>query len=273
MWFVGVQSVPSTARITTGGVVTGIDVGMVGPQSSITVGSDGNLWTAPSGSEASNVILRVTPAGSVTSFTIASQANQIDKGAHDLTLGPDGNVWFTEFGQRRIARITPAGAITEFALPPSISNVATAAAIVGGPDGNVWFTAFGAKDFIGRITTSGAVTAFPLSTYPARPEDICVGPDGNLWFTEGGAGKIGRCTTAGEITEFPIPMDRIFPFGIASGPDGNIWFASSSWIGRVNLSYVAALEAQKVPSLETWAGATLAVTLAFAGCFLLRGRG
>ena len=33
-----------------------------------------------------------------------------------IVAGPDGNLWFTEFAQDRIARMTPGGTVTEFPL-------------------------------------------------------------------------------------------------------------------------------------------------------------
>ena len=45
------------------------------------------------------------------------------------------------------------------------------------------------RDFIGRVTTAGAVTLFPVSSFgPKSPVDVdslAAGADGNLWFTEG----------------------------------------------------------------------------------------
>src|SRR5258706_3213666 len=34
-----------------------------------------------------------------------------------ITVGPDGNLWFTEGSGRKIGRITRSGTITEFAIP------------------------------------------------------------------------------------------------------------------------------------------------------------
>lgn len=34
-----------------------------------------------------------------------------------ITVGPDGNLWFTEQNSSRVARITPQGIITEFQTP------------------------------------------------------------------------------------------------------------------------------------------------------------
>jgi len=51
---------------------------------------------------------------------------------------------------------------------------------------------------IGRITTAGAITEFPIGD-PRGPLRITAGPDGALWFTEGspviGTNHIGRITT------------------------------------------------------------------------------
>ena len=113
--------------------------------------------------------------------------------------------------------------------------------IAVGSDGNLWFTEFGV-DFgnrIGRITTSGVITEFPIPTLVSQPNGIAAGPDGNLWFTETGANQIGRITTAGDITEFSIPSED-WPSGIAAGPDGNLWFTepADSKIGRITTAGV-----------------------------------
>lgn len=56
----------------------------------------------------------------------------------DISLGSDGNMWFTEgaFGANRLGRIDPAGRIKEFLIP---SRTFTGS-IAPGPDGAMWFT-------------------------------------------------------------------------------------------------------------------------------------
>ena len=126
-------------------------------------------------------------------------------------------------------------AVTEFPIPTSGGDIYdNLESITAGPDGNLWFTESDANK-IGRITTAGVVTQFPL---PAgnTPTSITTGPDGNLWFTEAGYGKIGRITTTGVITEFPLtPGSYIYSWNesITAGPDGNIWFTEQS-AGGVN---------------------------------------
>src|SRR5262249_3182758 len=55
----------------------------------------------------------------------------------EITTGPDGNLWFTEFGSSRIGRLTTAGAFTEFAA--GITTASSPFGIAVGPDGNIWF--------------------------------------------------------------------------------------------------------------------------------------
>ena len=111
-----------------------------------------------------------------------------------ITVGPDGNLWFTE-GANKIGRITTAGVITEFPVPTAASGPT---GITMGPDGNLWFTETAANK-IGRITTAGVITEFPVPTAASGPTGITMGPDGNLWFTE-----------TGDFNKFPqAPGDKI----------------------------------------------------------------
>ena len=89
---------------------------------------------------------------------------------------------------------------------------------------------------IGKITTSGSVTEYPLSK-ESQPHGITVGPDGNLWFTEYNINKVGKITPSGVITEYALP-EKSEPWEITSGPDGNLWFTEygSSKIGEITTS-------------------------------------
>jgi virginiamycin B lyase len=106
--------------------------------------------------------------------------------------------------------------------------------IAPGPDGALWFTETWGNS-IGRITTAGKATEYPLPTPGSFPECITAGPDGALWFTETAVKQIGRITTAGTITEYPAVA-----LGITTGPDGALWFTGSTdnFIGRITTSGV-----------------------------------
>jgi virginiamycin B lyase len=140
----------------------------------------------------------------------------------DITLGPDGNVWFTG-GNGTVGRMTPAGVITEFRYDAFDS----ALGITAGPDGAIWFTTIG--DLVWRLDVNG-FTSFPLpaGTFPG---DITAGGDGNVWFTQ--SSGIGRMTPEGDYTAFGA--GSVTPFAITRGPDGNVWFTErfGQRIGKV----------------------------------------
>jgi streptogramin lyase len=151
-----------------------------------------------------------------------------------LVVGPDGNLWFTEYGGNAIGRISPKGVLKEFRLPSANSDPS---GITTGPDGNLWFVEsyYGSK--IGRITPTGTITEFSVpsaTTNNSGLTGITTGPDGNLWFVESYSDGMGRITPRGVITEFRL-VPGTGPFGIAAGPDGNLWFTESNGnrIGRI----------------------------------------
>jgi virginiamycin B lyase len=162
-----------------------------------------------------------------------------------ITLGPDGNLWFTQFHTDKIARITSGGVVTEYSLPPNTGPWGITAAL----DGNIWFTEQTANQ-IGRITPSGVITHYPLPTSGAVPMGITKGTDGNVWFTEFGKHKIGRITPGGVITEYQTPTSGSGPRSITSGPNGDLWF-TESFANRVGkISTIGAIEEYVLKPLD-----------------------
>ena len=157
----------------------------------------------------------------------------------DITTGPDGNLWFTNYYNHKIGKITTSGTITEYKLP----NESYPEGITAGPEKEnaLWFTERRTSK-IGMITTSGTITEYALPE-KREPRGITVGPEGNLWFTEYDAGnkpgEIGKITTSGTITEYELPKGTD-PAGIVAGPENEkaLWFTEfgSSQIGKITTS-------------------------------------
>ncbi|HYG96363.1 MAG TPA: hypothetical protein VD741_04570 [Solirubrobacterales bacterium] len=106
----------------------------------IATGPTGDIWFTNRGT---NEVGRVTPQGQVTTL----QHEQVFD-PRWITPGPDGNMWFTQWGG--IGKVTPTGAITNFreGLIPN----ATPGEIVSGPNGRLWFIGGdGSTSAIGRI--------------------------------------------------------------------------------------------------------------------------
>jgi streptogramin lyase len=134
-------------------------------------------------------IERITLDGTMS--VVVDEAGLAGTPPISLTLGPDGNVWFTAYDT--IGKVTPAGVMTKYRI--LILN-GYPFDITAGPDGNLWFTEYDGNK-IGRITPQGVMTEFPVPTPHSGPTAICVGPDGNIWFTESKANKVGRLALSG----------------------------------------------------------------------------
>ena len=176
-------------------------------------------------------------APTVTEFTGGvTPGFSANRGPFGITVGPDGNIWFTEVGGGDVARLNANGSVTEFVL----TSEGHPAAIAAGPDGNLWFTEPAPDNRVGRLNPSnGTITELSSPGTPgfsanANPGEITEGRDGNVWFTEFSAQRLARVNSNDTVTEFPsgvtpgFSSDRI-PAGITVGPDGNIWFTE---IGR-----------------------------------------
>jgi virginiamycin B lyase len=88
----------------------------------------------------------------------------------------------------------------------------------------LWFTQV-LGNRIGRITTTGELTEYPLPTADALPNVIAPGPEpGTLVFSQQGAGKIGRITLDGRINEFALAPGSV-PVGVAAGSGMDLWIA------------------------------------------------
>ena len=279
VWFLAAGLI---GRITTAGVVSQytLPFGDDSNAQGLAAGPDGNMWFTQSrcaycdpnapGQKPNEgaTIGKITPQGTITEYTLPDY----HAGPRDITAGPDGKMWFTEYVGNKIGRIATNGTVTEFALPVANSFPM---GITTGSDGNLWFVEnrcnldcgmgnFSGVEVIGRITPAGAISEFPTSSGIGGGNGvgsiaIVEAADHNLWFAEPASNKIGRITHAGAITEFDIhsapppgfPANVPFttaPLGVANGPDGNVWFVEAQLgfggkVGKVQLDAAVAIGA------------------------------
>ena len=198
------------------------------------------------------IILLFASAGTATPYTFTEFP--IPMVADIMVAGPDGAVWFASHDpyQNTIGRIAIDGAVTEFPIPTPVgTRAAVFHNVAVGPDGALWFgvdrnilppmrpSVLDPRTMsVGRITTAGAISEFPLPSAYKFLSGITAGPDGALWFTGVDDKTLGRITTTGELSEFPLPRKRRYPFAIAAGSDGAVWFTekllnNTGKIGRI----------------------------------------
>ena len=215
IWFSGL-STRKIGRISTSGNVEAIDVGANSSGPVMHAGPDGNIWFADE-----DQIGRVSPTGEVTGRF------DYDGYGNDITLGPDDNLWFTNFDKQRIGRVTLDGTITEFGPLESYPYFLSA-----GPDGNVWFSE---KDgpIIGCITTAGDFHEYELPRYYGSPEGVAK-LGGDIWFTL--RGRIARIDLdSGDVFPYQLPGQFYEPLLMTRGPDSALWFSNyhSNLVGRL----------------------------------------
>ncbi len=234
VWFTetgGHSDVTGIGRITNSGTITEYPLPPGVRPFGITMGPDGNMWFTIASYPWR--IGRISPLGDITVFPAITRNEPLG-----IVTGSDGNLWIAEDGignggPGAIGRVTPTGTLTEFALPTPSGFNSGAEDITVGPDGNLWFTwtewdsmeTGPAAANIGRITTSGTITEFPVSSSGGWPPlHITAGPDGNLWFTQGAADVVASISTTGAIVEYPLPSSGTFVNDIALGQAGRLWF-------------------------------------------------
>lgn len=67
-----------------------------------------------------------------------------------ITSGPDGALWFTNYGNNTIGRITTTGMVSNYAT--TNQSILSPVGIAAGPGQAMWFTSFG-NNTIGEVAT------------------------------------------------------------------------------------------------------------------------
>jgi virginiamycin B lyase len=134
-----------------------------------------------------------------------------------VAAAPDGAVWFTielsdAIGLWRHDKIERLAKGTQNLEPIGLAVAA---------DGSAWYTDATARA-IARISQSGDISTFPLSTPIAKLGRLAVAPDGAVWFAEATASSITRLKD-GLFTRYTIEPVRGGPYGVAVGADGTVW--------------------------------------------------
>jgi streptogramin lyase len=220
----------------------------------VTWGPGGNLWfaepgfpDASTGFVGSGIGMFNPATRAVTNFPVSAPTADPYEVPSRVTVGPDGNLWFTESDETNAeGQLGELDATTHaVSLFPAISPSSPyllATDIISGPDASLWFTSTG--DAIGQIDPdTKAITPYALPAgFGEGGFALTVGPDNNVWFiqyTAGGPetiaiGMLNSVTHA--ISEYPLTSATSQLLDICAGPDGNLWFTDpvTDAIGKLN---------------------------------------
>jgi virginiamycin B lyase len=159
--------------------------------------------------------LRVYTAGKSPGFPKGSVP-------YDITLGPDGAMWFTDGNVPGVGRIDSHGTIVEYTK--GLQAGALPYSIVSGADGNLWFS--DARGAIGTIATSGKMSELSVLgvTNGGVPLGIAAAPDGTIWAVVLGPPSIlVRLDRNGKLSVVPIPKTYQADGSLAADATGALW--------------------------------------------------
>ena len=154
------------------------EVSMNGPSGEepfgIAVGSDGNIWfteavpdSSHPGSFLSSAVGVVNPTSlTVSEFPLSKPSGGVTPFPSRITVGPDGNIWFTDSANGAIGSLNPTShAIGPLnPIPTTVVPNPNPVGITAGPDGNLWFA--DTSGAVGQVTldTKLAITTEPPAT-------------------------------------------------------------------------------------------------------------
>src|SRR5204862_264473 len=155
---------------------------------------------------------KLTTDGQLTEYLIAPFVQP-----WDITVGPDGALWFTEEDADLIGRITTDGGYTEYStgtccFPTEITSAG----------GFLWFTMEQGPSIV-KMDTQGFVHTF---NYPDASElayAIATGPDGKIWGSDIIGPHVVRVAPGGVHT-LKVAGSQTGVAGLATGPDGLLWY-------------------------------------------------
>jgi virginiamycin B lyase len=225
---------------------------------------DGYRWTPEYGR--ANKVMRLDPkTGEMKEFTVPSLDPAL---MHSAVPAPDGSVWMTEAGTKRLARWDPktqtvkeyqddwrkhtirvhpdgsiwsTGGLTRFDPKTEtfthILEIPSAYGIAIDSAGNVWATEQIKNGFVDKIDSKTLKVTKYIPPTRDRPRRIQIDKDDTVWFGEFEDGKIGRFDPKTEtFKEFPTPSRHTKPYALGIGLDHSVWY-SSEWrdvIGQLN---------------------------------------
>ena len=180
--------------------------------------------------------------------TSNGSAGSFSAGIVQLINGPNGTVWgaLQYPNYYSIDKLAVAGSNVQIVQEYQLPAGASVGSFTLGGDGAFWFVD-NQHDAIGRMTTTGSVREFPLTTPNALGQSwyglwqIATACDGAVWFSEPQANKIGRIDGSGTINEFAVAAGSLPNAVTARPPAGRGCVAPEVWVGEQQAGKLAAI--------------------------------
>jgi streptogramin lyase len=229
----------SAGTATAAPTITEYSTGLAGNAAPLGISAPvgGSLWFTQS--EGTPAIDSIGSTGAIASHATGATFNPLQ-----IAAGPEGDLWFTEYGsvallglltlelESSVDSFNPANGTLKLHELPGESEPE---GVATGHEGDIWVAETGSKK-LGRIVpASGALSEFSLPGGSGEPQEIVAGDEGDLWFTESQPSAIGRFDPVTKaFTTFTSGLTSgSNPRGIALGPEGDLWFTEAVNSGRI----------------------------------------
>lgn len=174
----------------------------------ITTDAEGNFWITQGCHACQGQVVRVTPAGQETVYTVGGGLPS------NIIPGPNRSIWFSSAFSGEIGEITVDGQIHHFSVTTGFSNGQRSQPaledIAVAPNGSVWFTAPDAglspatkPGYIGELLPRGHIRTIPISG-----DSIAIAPNGAIWLSDEDHNRIMRFSVLPLPTEPQPPRSK-----------------------------------------------------------------
>jgi len=152
-----------------------------------------------------------------------------DMGFSNITLSPDGEIWFTvtrwaEGGKElhMLGRFTPAdGYFTKYDLPHN----SIPEELIVDAKGTIWFIASNNNNLYRVDPKTFALKGYLIPSASGHPRSLAADQKGHIWFAESNANKIGEFVPEQEaFHEYEVLTSFANPGKISIDKHGKIWF-------------------------------------------------
>lgn len=146
------------------------------------------------GSPGNRTIFAVTLEDTPTVTPYVETAGQ----PNGLTLGPDGALYYSDFGGGRVYRVPPDGERVQV----TTSAISGANGVAFGPDGNLYVCSYQAGTIVRLTLADGVETAREVAVRGVgNPDGLAFDAMGRFLITDNGGGRLLRVSADGADTE------------------------------------------------------------------------
>ncbi len=152
-----------------------------------------------------------------------------DAHPHDIRLGPDGNIWVTDFDVRPDLKHNSIFRIDPKTLKIETIELAVAAtgarSITFDQNGAAWINILFGNILAKMDVGSGEVTVFDIPGEKVWPHTLSFGPQGEIWFSGMWADVLGRFEpSSGTFSFRPVPTGHSMLYDVEVDRNGLVWY-------------------------------------------------